>query len=350
MTTFGTTEKCTKGSNKFLCEKCDYASSRLSQYNRHLTTSKHMNHDELSENNAPKCSTKLYTCICSKIYNDRAGLWRHKKKCTGEKEKDQGIKLSITETDNSSSSSNNLIIEVLKQNQEFKELLLEQCKQPFSSSSQTPETNAALIMELLKQNNEFKELLIEQNKTILDLASKAGNTTNNNNNTTNNNNFNLHIFLNEKCKNAMNITDFVDTIKVQLTDLEAFGTHGYCEGITRVFMRYLNELDICKRPIHCSDLKREIMYVKDKDAWEKDDDRKLIKKAIDKIERKNHLTIPAWQVANPEFNQYDSKVNDVYNKMLIEAMGGETKEENDKNYSKITRSIAKGTIITKNPL
>ena len=215
-------------------------------------------------------------------------------------------------------------------------------------------TNSDMIMEILKQNQDFKNMIIEQNKQnqelqkqMLELTSKAGNTTNNN---TTNNQFNLQIFLNEKCKNAMNITDFVDTVKVQPKDLEVFGTHGYCEGITRIFIRYLNELDICKRPIHCSDLKREIMYVKDKDVWEKDDERKLIKKAIDKIERKNHLIIPAWQLENPEFNQYDSKVNDVYNKLLIEAMGGETKEENEKNYNKITRCIAKGTIITKNPL
>jgi len=303
----------------FECFICDYTTRRKNDYNKHVLTSKHLIAIQKCDKAiclSHKVATS-YLCNCGKEYKHDSSYYRHKKSCKQE-----------------SSNVENIVIS--EQNEVI---------QP----NTTTIDHSALIMELLKQNNEFKELIIEQNKQMIEMASKAGNTTNNNNNTTNNNQqFNLHIFLNEKCKNAMNITDFVDTIKVQLTDLEAFGTHGYCEGITRVFMRYLNELDICKRPIHCSDLKREIMYVKDKDAWEKDDERKLIKKAIDKIERKNHLTIPAWQVANPEFNDYNSKVNDVYNKMLIEAMGGETKEENDKNYSKITRCIAKGTIITKN--
>ena len=314
------TESCekvaNKVANKFVCLHCDYNTSRKSSFDKHLTTLKHTtltNINHTQQIYVGSCIT--YNCAnCNKKYNSRVGLWSHKKKC--------------------------VIAPVV-------------IHEPVSENEiQNVFTNSDMIMEILKQNQDFKNMIIEQSKQnqelqkqMLELASKAGSVTNNN--TTNNNQFNLQIFLNEKCKNAMNITDFVDTVKVQPKDLEVFGTHGYCEGITRIFVRYLNELDICKRPIHCSDLKREIMYVKDKDVWEKDDERKLIKKAIDKIERKNHLIIPAWQLENPEFNDYNSKVNDVYNKMLIEAMGGETKEENEKNYNKITRSIAKGTIITK---
>ena len=305
------TAKNAKNAKKIVCQLCAFVCSKQSNYDAHILTRKHLQSTGATPKNA---TSHTFSCECGKKYSDRTGLWRHKKKCI--------IKPVVIHEPVSENEIQNVF------------------------------TNSDMIMEILKQNQDFKNMIIEQNKQnqelqkqMLELAGKAGSVTNNN--TTNNNQFNLQIFLNEKCKNAMNITDFVDTVKVQPKDLEVFGTHGYCEGITRIFIRYLNELDICKRPIHCSDLKREIMYVKDKDVWEKDDERKLIKKAIDKIERKNHLIIPAWQLENPEFNQYDSKVNDVYNQLLIEAMGGETKEEIENNYNKITRSIAKGTIITK---
>jgi len=287
-------------------------------------TAKHMKLITLTSNSQNSQNPPLHICAsCNKTYKSRVGLWGHKKKCPilHPVPLIEGITLETKELINAVPMMDmSVIISILQKNQEFQDMMMEQNK-----------------------------IIVDQNKQLIELASKSGNTTNNSHNNTTNNNqqFNLNIFLNEKCKDAMNITDFAENIKVKLTDLEAFGTHGYCEGITRVFVRSLNEMDICKRPIHCSDLKREIMYVKDKNIWEKDDDRKLMVKAIDKIERKNHLIIPAWQIANPEFNQYDSKVNDVYNKLLFEAMGGETKEETVKNNIKIVRSVAKETIIPK---
>ena len=312
-----------------VCDICDYNCYKQSLMKQHCLTAKHIHLQKMMTNDDEIYISQLnsHKCLCGKEYKYRQGLFTHKKKCPLINQQvpvmEEGITLETKE----------------------KELI-----------NAVPMMDMSVIISILQKNQEFQDMMIEQNKIIVDqnkqlfeLASKSGNNTNNSHNNTTNNNqqFNLNIFLNEKCKDAMNITDFAENIKVKLTDLEAFGTHGYCEGITRVFVRSLNEMDICKRPIHCSDLKREIMYVKDKNIWEKDDDRKLMVKAIDKIERKNHLIIPAWQVANPEFNQYDSKVNDVYNKLLFEAMGGETKEETVKNNIKIVRSVAKETIIPK---
>jgi hypothetical protein len=286
----------------FFCKKCDYTSCNKKDYTKHLLTRKHKNTDNLLifTDEKPQ-KIPMFTCECGNEYKHRQSLFNHKKKC--------------------------VII-----------------KKP------TEESNN-VILELLKQNQEFKELIIEQNKQIVDLAGKVGNTVNNttNNNSNNtNNNFNLQFFLNEQCKDALNIMDFINQLQLNVTDLDMVGRLGYTEGISKLFIRGLKELDLFKRPIHCSDLKREVLYVKDKDAWEKDNnEKKKMKNAIKYIAAKNFKQIHEWQEENPESNDYDTKKHMDYHKIVLHSMGGATAEEDENNYNKIIKNVAKEVTIDK---
>jgi hypothetical protein len=287
----------------FFCEKCNYKSSNKKDYSKHLLTRKHKNTDnQLTFTDEKSQKTPSFICDCGNEYKHRQSLFNHKKKCVKSKEE------PIEESNN-------------------------------------------VILELLKQNQEFKDLIIEQNKQIVELASKVGNTVNNttNNNSNNtNNNFNLQFFLNEQCKDALNIMDFINQLQLNTTDLDMVGRLGYTEGISKLFIRGLKELDLFKRPIHCSDLKREILYVKDKDSWEKDnDEKKKMKNAIKYIAAKNFKQIHEWQEENPDSNDYDSKKNTDYNKIVLHSMGGATAEEDENNYNKIIRNVAKEVTIDK---
>jgi len=198
-------------------------------------------------------------------------------------------------------------------------------------------------MELIKQNQEFKDLILDQNKKIMEIA-KEGKTINN----TTNNNFNLQLFLNEQCKDALNIGDFVSQIKLQLSDLDMIGRVGYVEGMSKIFLRNLKELDVFKRPIHCSDLKRETLYVKDKDAWEKENGENIkIKRAIKEVEHKNIKQLPQWKEENPTADETETKKHLEYQNILLEAMGGSTLEDDNKKREKIIRNIAKEVVIDK---
>jgi len=286
-----------KSSNIFCCEKCHYNTCKKSQYDRHLLTPKHKN-GKNDKNDNEKVPHAL-SCSCGKKYKHLSGLSRHKKTCNKTKEEPH-------------EPSNNV------------------------------------ILELLKQNQEFKELIIEQNKQIVELASKVGANTINNTTNNNTNNFNLQFFLNEQCKDALNIMDFINQLQLKTTDLDMVGRIGYSEGISKLFIRGLKELDVFKRPIHCSDLKREVVYVKDKDAWEKDNDEKnKMKTAIKYIAAKNFKQIKNWKQENPESDDYDSKKHMDYHQIVIHSMGGATKEEDESNYNKIIRNVAKESVIDK---
>jgi hypothetical protein len=286
-----------KNSKTYYCDKCDYSTSRNSQWERHLATPKHKL-DNLDKKNVPN----EFVCDCGKIYLYQSGLCKHKKNCI-KKDKNQ---------------------------------------KPYFSN------NEELIQTLIKDNQEFKQLLIEQNAKIIELASKNTVINNNINNTTNN--FNLQMFLNVQCKDALNITDFVDSLQLQIKDLEDTGRLGYVNGVAKIFLNGLNGLDISKRPIHCSDLKRETIYIKDKDIWEKEnDERNKLKLAIKTITSKNIKQIPIWQKENPEYNDSSSKKNDQYLKIVSNAMNGSTVEETQKNYDKIISKLAKEVVIQKDP-
>jgi len=218
-----------------------------------------------------------------------------------------------------------------------------------NNDNENSTTNNTIILELIKQNQEFKELIVEQNKQIINLAGKVGDNITNNN-CINKTSFNLQIFLNDKCKDAVNIMDFVNSLQMKLSDLETVGKLGYTEGISKIFIRGLKELDIFKRPIHCSDLKRETMYIRDKDAWEKEnEDNEKMKLAINSIANKNVNQIPNWINENPTINDYESKKHDEYIKILGESMGpiSQNDKETQKIYNKIIKNIAMEVIIDK---
>jgi hypothetical protein len=299
----------------FYCENCDYGTSKKSSYDTHLASDKHkmvtkrLQMGQKSAEILPDTSG-TFICSCGKKYQHRQGLWRHKKDCC-----------------------------------------IISCKEDLNDSAKQQQ----LIEYLLKENSEFKHLMIDQNKQIFEIAKNSGNNhhnTNNSHNTTNNNNnFNLNFFLNEKCKNAMNIMDFVAQLQVGIKDLEDTGRLGFAEGISKIIINGLKHMDISDRPIHCSDSKREVVYIKDKDQWNKETTDKLIlTNAIKHVAHKNMKQISEWTKTHPEFNDATSKQNDKYLKIVCESMSGSSQEETNKNYNKIIKNIVKETIIDKDAL
>ena len=293
--------------SKFVCKNCDYNTSKKSSFKTHIESKKHKNTlltTSFNENSA-QSFPKLYSCKnCEKVYKDRAGLWRHNKKCCKIDINDEFDGLKILHMENKE------IIELLKQQ--------------------------------MKENGELCKQLKSQNETINELASKVGN------HTINNKTFNLNLFLNETCKDALNITDFVKSIKLQLSDLEATGRLGYVGGISKILLHNLNGLDTHQRPIHCSDFKREILYIKDDNQWIKEDDDKLVlQNAIKHIASKNMRQIPEWVKCNPDCYNSDSKSNDKYLKIVSNSMSGSSKEEQDKNIHLIIKNLAKEVVIQK---
>jgi hypothetical protein len=312
-------KKSPKIAQFFCCECCDYSTSKKTDYTKHLSTDKHkkrQNGSDLVVNDSEK-SQKVaqYKCECGKIYKYDSGYYRHKKKCIIQNEEsidNQNTNTNIDITDS------NIIVQLIKQNDDFKNLLIEQSK-----------------------------TLIEQNKTICELSKNSTTTNSNNNTNSHNKTFNLQFFLNETCKDAMNIMDFVDSIKLQLSDLEKVGKIGYVEGISNIIVKNLNLLDETKRPVHCTDSKREVMYVKDEDKWEKENETKMkLRKAIKKVAHQNSKMLSEFRVKHPDCLKSTSKVSDQYNKLVIEAMGGKGDDDDEKE-NKIIKKISDATIIDK---
>jgi len=305
-------KKSQKVSQIFSCLVCDYKSFKKTDYEKHLSTDKHKirtNDSKMVENDSKKSQTvgKLFECKCGKIYKYDSGYYRHKKVCSEMK----------TEL-----------------NQEINVINNEDL------------TDKDLILLLLKQHTK----LVEQNSELLEVIKNGTNNTNYSHNTTNSHNksFNLQFFLNETCKDAMNIMDFVDSIKLQLSDLEKVGEIGYVNGISNIIVKNLNALEIEKRPVHCTDKKREVLYVKDEDKWEKEDDEKnKLRKAIKRVASKNQRLIPKFKEIHPDCIKAVSKFSDQYNKMIIESMGGSGDNDIEKE-DKIIKNISKNVIIDKN--
>jgi hypothetical protein len=202
-----------------------------------------------------------------------------------------------------------------------------------------------LVLSVLKQNTELTNLVVEQNKTIIELA-KNGTGQNINMQNVNNNNktFNLNVFLNETCKDAMNIMDFVDSLQLQLSDLENVGKLGFVEGISNIIVKNLQALDVHKRPVHCADKKREVIYIKDEDKWERESEEKnKMRKVIKKVAYKNQNLLPKYRLEHPGCNYSESKYADQYSKLVIESMMDDDTVKQDK----IIRNIAKEVVIDK---
>jgi hypothetical protein len=219
---------------------------------------------------------------------------------------------------------------------------------PTSSSFNDP-LQANFILELVRQNQEFKQLLIDQNKMILEVAKNSqinNNTISHSNN--NNKTFNLQFFLNETCKDAMNMKDFIHSLELSFPELEKMGEVGFAEGMSRLFVNRLNSLEITKRPIHCSDVKREIIHIKDDNKWEIDNanlDR--LRKIIKQITYKNILRVDDWKKANQGCTEYNSRKYDHYLKLNMEAIGPIDEVGEKRDFAKIIRRVAETTAIDK---
>jgi len=307
-------QKNPKKPPNFFCEKCNFISFNKKDYTRHLETKKHKsNHiGGFSNTKHPKKTPHDYSCACGKVYKDNSGLWRHKKKC-------EFAQIINNEYNND------------------KELL-------YDSELVDKEL---LIKYLMKENTEFKDMLMEQNKAVLKVCEKTTSSINNSNINSNNKMFNLNVFLNEECKDAMNIMDFVNSLNINLSDLESVGKLGYVEGISSIIVKNLKALDIKKRPVHCSDSKREILYVKDENKWEKDNiEKNKLRKVIKHVAHKNSRILPEFKAKYPDCIYSESRKSNQYNKIIIETMGGSGDDDNIKE-NKIIKNIAKEVIIEK---
>jgi hypothetical protein len=298
-----------KNPTEFICEKCDFVSCNKKDYTRHINTKKHLSN--LSQTFLPNFTPKNpFACTCGKTYKDKSGLWRHKKKC------------EFVNMTKSLSEKEDLANHIL-------------------SPDFTPEL-IKLITELVKGQNGIQESIVE-------LCKNGTTNTNHSHNTTNSHNksFNLQFFLNETCKDAMNITDFVDSLQLQLSDLENVGDVGYIEGISNIIIKNLNALDVTERPIHCTDKKRETMYIKDEDKWEKEDEKRVkMHKMVKKVANKNINLISEFQKVHPEYKKSSSSVSDKYNKIVIESMGGTGDNDYEKE-EKIIKRVAKEVFVEK---
>lgn len=299
-----------ENAEKFVCEKCNFKCFKLSNWNTHLSTNKHKKIIINGEINA-----KSFICECGNEYKYSSGLSKHRKLCN---KKEQ-----------------NKIIE-----NSFQEKSMLENKSP-------PPITQEMVFEIIKQNNEFKQLMLDMLKTNNNIIN---NTTNNNttNNTTNNSNFNLNFFLNERCKDAINIMDFINNLQIEFSDLENVGHRGYIEGITQIILKHMKDMDIEKRPMHCTDVKRETMYIKDENTWDKDNENKTkMKQFIEKIAEKNLDKLREWVEYYPECKDIKNKKNNFYIDIHKNSLGGFGEEQQNKFDEKIIRNIAKNVLVDK---
>jgi len=303
---------------EFCCEKCAFISSNRKDYNRHIRTRKHLLSvaSNQIEPFLPQKTPEHKCKQCNKIYYSKSGLWNHKKKCTY---------ISNIQTINRADFDTPKITTKVDIDEKPSEVL----------------NVNTLVLDLLKQNNELQKQLVELSKQ----THVINNTTNNN---TQNNQFNLNVFLNEECKDAINIADFVESLKITVNDLEQTGRLGYVQGITRIFVQALKQLDVTMRPVHCTDIKRETVYIKDQDNWEKENAEKTkLRNVLKKIARKNLKMLPAWQEQNPDFRYLDTRENNEFIQISLNSLGPESREEQERQEDKIIKNVLKEVVLDK---
>ena len=298
-----TTKKKLKNADTYECKVCDFITCKNSNYIQHCSTTKHQKRllSTNINNLMPENADQFICNKCNKCYKERSGLWRHSKTC----------KPVIDPVNN-----NNVV-------------------------------DKELVMLLIKENSELKNMMMDAQNKMLEVIKNGTHNTTNTNTNSHNKTFNLQFFLNETCKNAMNIMDFVDSLKLQLNDLERMGEIGFVNGMSNIIIKNLQSMDVTERPVHCTDKKREIIYVKDADKWDKETDNKpKLRKAIKHIAHKNAKLIGEFKTKHPDYCQSASKISTQYNTMVIEAMGG--MDSNDLcNENKIIKRISKEIMVEK---
>jgi hypothetical protein len=313
-----------KSPSEYLCEKCNYKTQHKRDYDKHLLTAKHKN----LTNSGEKDTEKLICSGCGKKYTSRAGLWSHSKKCS--KILDELVTMEKANVKKAFNVETNagIIMEIIKENQEFKNLLVEQNKQ---------------VMELQKENKDMINKMVEITQNQLSLPSTINNNTNNTNTINNNQKFNLNFFLNETCKDAMSIQEFLENIRITFEDLLLIGDAGFVTGVSDILIKQLRDMEVNKRPIHCTDSKRETIYLKEDTSWNKDDKEKTkLKEIIEKLEYKNVVALRDWCNENP-----DAKVNNTPNNLLKDKIYYQTLQGDERTRDKIIKNISKEVVVDK---
>uniref|UniRef100_A0A6C0KGW6 C2H2-type domain-containing protein n=1 Tax=viral metagenome TaxID=1070528 RepID=A0A6C0KGW6_9ZZZZ len=320
---------------KHICSCCNYYTNNLRDMNKHNSTLKHIQntnniHNEIKRN---ICSS------CNKEFNTQSGLWKHRKKCVIEENNtlDEDNKVSIT-----NNIPMSLILEVIKQSKEIQNVLIEQTKELQHKLLEKEDQLLEKENKLLEQNKQLLEQNAEHHKQIIELAKKPSIVN------SNNTQFNLNFFLNETCKNAMNIQDFIQSIKLTTQDFETTGRLGFVDGISRIFINELKRLEVERRPLHCTDVKRETVYIKDNDTWEKENqEKKKLKWAINSIAQLNLNQVQHWQQEYPECAENNTIANTKFNQMAMIALGGFGDEEETKFRDKIMKNVLREIVLAK---
>lgn len=311
---------------KYLCDNCKYTTGNKKDFNKHLLTLKHKKIKMVSNDNkkSPDVNMYLFECICSKKYKFDSGLSRHKKVCTYIEHSDTSdIIVEYKEHDSDDVNYKAMFLKIMNENNELKDMIIHQ--------NNTHITESKELLNMVKTQQE------QHSNQLRELLPKVGN-----NNTTTNK-VNIQIFLNETCKDAVNLNDFLEGIQLQLQDLEKMKEIGYINGITQIFKNGLNKLALTQRPLHCSDIKREVLYVKDEDGWEKDENKEKINKAISTVGRKTLQHFPEWMEKNPKCNDTNTPANDDYHALIENTVAQNT----DDNKKKIVKNILKEVTIDK---
>ena len=293
-----------KEAPKYYCQICDFSCSKKSNYDKHLTTRKHILRQNTDDKKMPNQSFDIekkneneFVCYCGKTYKHNGSLWNHKKRCTFIQEQSE----KEDEKENKEDEKDKIIIEMAKQLEE----------------------NKMVAEKLMEKVDELTDTVKNQPPTTTNIV----------------NNFNLNVFLNETCKDAINLTDFVESIQLQLKDLENMGKLGYVEGMSNIIITELNNLEKEKRPIHCSDVKRDVLYIKDNDTWEKDDTK--VKEAVKNLEKKNFKQMGNWLQENPSAAYGQSSKSTEYHNIIQ----GSFSQDEDKKIKKVIKNIAKAVPV-----
>ena len=305
---------------KYSCEKCSFECDVKRDYDRHLVTRKHIHND------GPE--RKAIFCHCGKSYKYRQGLHAHKIKCPT-----PDSSYIMTPNDAPSDMSHPL-------KPETQHAVITQLIESVIKSNET-------VQALTLNVNNIMQHFQAQNSTLLTQITPAACINNTINSNCNNKTFNLQVFLNEDCKDAMNMSDFISSVQLQLSDLESVGELGYVNGISNIFLQKLNELDVYKRPIHCTDLKRQVMHIKDANQWKRDDNHEQFKHAIKRISKKNSDLLMDWKDRHPGAQQSDHRENGQFLNIIVQSMGGPSNTSIDDSEFKIIKRIAKGITLEK---
>jgi len=310
-------KKAQKNACIFTCESCDFKCTKPYDYNRHVATRKHIMITTGTKKSAEPVDK--FVCDCGRVYQHRSGLCRHKVSCS----------YKMPNEDAKQECQNSLI----------------------EYDSNTDVNLTKVILELLRENKDFKNMLIEQHKTMIEIAQKTSITTNSNNTNSNNKQFNLNFFLNEQCKNAINLSEFVENVKLSLTELENVADMGYVDGVTQIFMNGLKDMDIYTRPLHCTDIKREIMHVRENNTWIKDTpDQAKIKSAIRRIAFRNIQQISEWNKLHPESEVLDTAEYNRAFQIMKESLGDTCPGGVEKNNERVLKNVMKAVYIDKHDL